>query len=340
MKRPDPKKLLVDFLDLTGLAWLASPFYRTRGAILGLHRVIRQSETSLMPGNVITDELLEQMLVFLKRCGYDFVALDEIPERLRSSARRRFIAFTFDDGYLDNLTCALPLLSGFNAPFAVFAVTGLADRTVSPWWLLVEALLLARDEVVLKHPKSGTVHYHCPTVAEKTLAYRQVTRWGYVDPVQLTEILRQAYDQEGLSMSEVEDAVLSWEQLRSLSRNRLATIGIHGVRHLPLSILPDAEAKDEIVTAWQRLRSELGIDIRHIAYPFGEYRDHELRVAAGLGLCSGVTIRRGTLRSEHANRMLKLPRIMLGMSPHASSVRFLRVSLHGLWNTIANREQR
>jgi peptidoglycan/xylan/chitin deacetylase (PgdA/CDA1 family) len=337
MPGPTSKKLVVDLLDLTGIAWLASPFYRTRGIILGLHRVLPKTQTTLMPGNVMTTELLSDMLSFLKKSGFDFVPLDEIPERLRSRSRRRFAAITFDDGFVDNLKYALPLLSTFDAPFAVYPVTGLVDRTVTPWWVLLEELLLACDDVEFEHPKTGLLRVQCRTFSEKLQAYNRVRRWGYADPKQFVEILRTAYAIKNLSMCQVvDDLILSWDQTRTLHAHPLVTIGVHTVSHLPLTVLPGGEAQKEISVAHARLKVELRSDIRHIAYPYGQCGLREFRMAAEAGFKTGVTTHRGTVRADHSNKLVALPRIMLAMSPHGSSVRYLRVSIHGLWNTTAN----
>src|SRR5918993_3497714 len=42
-------------------------------------------------------------------------------------APSRAIAITFDDGYRDNLTVALPLLEKFNLPMTLFVVAGFVD---------------------------------------------------------------------------------------------------------------------------------------------------------------------------------------------------------------------
>ncbi len=49
-------------------------------------------------------------------------------ETLRKSERSRLVAISFDDGYRDNLTVALPLLEKFSLPVTVFVVAGFVDR--------------------------------------------------------------------------------------------------------------------------------------------------------------------------------------------------------------------
>jgi peptidoglycan/xylan/chitin deacetylase (PgdA/CDA1 family) len=72
----------------------------------------------------ISPERFEQQLSFLSRWRR-VVALDET---LRTSPRRGVVAITFDDGYRDNLTVALPLLEKFQLPMTLFVTAGFLGR--------------------------------------------------------------------------------------------------------------------------------------------------------------------------------------------------------------------
>jgi peptidoglycan/xylan/chitin deacetylase (PgdA/CDA1 family) len=88
----------------------------------------------------ISPELFEAQLRLLRRRGFvSSTSLDlrELADRRRLDARRVFL--TFDDGYLDNFTYALPLLrdSGFTAMF--FVLPGHLDSGRALDWPAVEA---------------------------------------------------------------------------------------------------------------------------------------------------------------------------------------------------------
>ncbi len=51
-----------------------------------------------------------------------------LEETLQASARRRLVALTFDDGFQDNLTVALPLLEKFQLPMTLFVTAGFVGR--------------------------------------------------------------------------------------------------------------------------------------------------------------------------------------------------------------------
>ena len=61
----------------------------------------------------------------------------------------KFCAFTFDDGYADNLTHALPIMESFAAPFTVYVATGMMTGKIDAWWLGLAALIRAQDHIEL-----------------------------------------------------------------------------------------------------------------------------------------------------------------------------------------------
>jgi len=70
----------------------------------------------------ISPARFQQQLQWLARTGR-VVRLEETLKR----ASGRAIGITFDDGYRDNLTVALPLLEKFNLPMTLFVVAGFVD---------------------------------------------------------------------------------------------------------------------------------------------------------------------------------------------------------------------
>jgi peptidoglycan/xylan/chitin deacetylase (PgdA/CDA1 family) len=333
------KTLAVNVLDASGIGWLLRPLYAGRGAILGLHRVLPADQPTLVPGNVVTVPQLRAALRFLRLHNYEIVSLDELPERLRRQSSRRIAAITLDDGYLDNLLFAAPVCREFDAPFCVFATTGFIGRITLPWWILLEEYILANDSIELNHPSGRKYGFSCATYAAKTAAFQQLTPVAFANPAAMLQALTRAYLSAGLSVAATVDrTVLSWDQLTTLSRDPLATIGAHTVSHPLLSNLSESEARSEIEESRQELQMRLGAPVRHVAYPFGssaECGPREFRLAEELGFATGVTSMRGTLRGPRYD-LFGLPRIALSAVPHAASLRYLRVCLNGVWNGPAN----
>jgi len=67
--------------------------------------------------------------VRLRRADVDLVSLDEMRRRLAERIFwRKFVCFTFDDGYRDNLQYAYPILQRHAVPFGLFVATSFPDR--------------------------------------------------------------------------------------------------------------------------------------------------------------------------------------------------------------------
>jgi peptidoglycan/xylan/chitin deacetylase (PgdA/CDA1 family) len=332
------KVLAVRALDASGAGVLLRPWLAGRGAILAMHRVLAPEQPTLQPGNAVTAAYLREVLRLLRRRKYEIVSMDELPARLRARNGRRAAAITFDDGYLDNLLHAAPVCAEFDAPFCVFATAGLIDRTVLPWWVLLEEYVLRNDRAALEHPSAGRLVLPCATDAEKTGTFRQLLRIAFAAPAEMLAALRSAYAEAGMSVEATVDRnVLSRDQLARLASHPLATIGAHSVSHPALKTLPEAEAAFEMEESRRRLRDWLGIPVRHFAYPFGsplECGPREFRLARELGFATAATTTRGTLRGS--GDLFALPRICLSAIPHAATMAYPRLSLDGVWNGLAN----
>jgi peptidoglycan/xylan/chitin deacetylase (PgdA/CDA1 family) len=329
------KSLAVALLDKTGAAWFTRPLYAGIGVILGYHRVIAPDQPSLMPGNDITAELLGQTLEFLKRKNYDFLALGEIPARLKSRATNRFAAITFDDGFEDNLTRGLPVLRSFNAPFTISPVTGVLDRKHMAWWQVIEELVLRNDELTLDYPTAGRRVFNCRSWTDKVNSYNEIARWGWQNPTQFTAELRNAATRAGANAEDLSlNNMLTWQQMREMARDPLVSFGIHTMSHAGLTRLDDEGVAEEIGGAKRRLEAELGTTIDTIAYPFGWAREREFRIAKECGIRVGVTTQRGTIRRGVSDDPLSLPRVLPSMAAHAATMSFVRISVYGLWNQL------
>lgn len=330
------KTLAVNLLDMSGAARLLRPFYGGCGAVLAFHRVLPADVPVFEEGNVVRVKQLREALRFVRSSGWEFAPLDEIPDRLRrSKGARRFVAITLDDGYLDNLTYGLPVFREFAAPFAVFPATGFVSRTTIYLPALLAELLRRTDTIVLQHPAQGRLEYHCRTMDEKlSLTGRIGTGWDVRD---LEAGLRAACEAHGLTVGATFDEnFLSWDQLRVLARDPLVTIGVHTITHATLPQLPGDQAALEMSSAREELEAKLGVPVRHIAYPAGACGEREIRMARELGFLTGYTTRRGNLHRRHQHTLWSLPRHTLSMVKHSSNVRYLRLSLSGIWDSPIN----
>src|SRR5581483_5193251 len=75
------------------------------------------------------DEFRRQMLA-IKESGYPVRRLTDVVNDLRTGKEiEPCIVITFDDGYVNNITEALPILREFGFPATIFVATGLVGKT-------------------------------------------------------------------------------------------------------------------------------------------------------------------------------------------------------------------
>ena len=113
-----------------------------QGEIWMLHRVVEQrSEDPNQRELEVTPEYLEQVISKYLKNGYTFVPIDSVFNA------HRFICLTFDDGYRDNYTTALPILKRLGIPFAIYISTNFIDNKQPMWWYPDQQLGLSLEEL-------------------------------------------------------------------------------------------------------------------------------------------------------------------------------------------------
>lgn len=227
---------------------------------------------------------------------FRFCTVADAAERLvAGSLDEDWCVLTFDDGYLNNVEGAFPVLQELGIPATVYLTTGFLDG--EELWFDVARRALAAEP----HGDEQTTP---PWVAEEL--QRHLGSWPPTDDVEtLMKRLKylpaknrlSAVDQlkaSGLPLG-VAARPMSWDQAREL-RDAGIELGAHTVRHPILSRLEPDEQKREILGSVERLTEELGEPPRTFAMPNGsakDYDDHTLDILRRSGLQAACTTRRG-----------------------------------------------
>ena len=111
--------------------------------VLALHAIVDLSDDPAISDYGIPRERFAKLLDSLTRRGWSFVDLDQFLRFLdgREAAPRRGVLVTFDDGYADLVTDALPVLHERGIPGVAFAVAGRVGGT-NEWDLEIGARTL------------------------------------------------------------------------------------------------------------------------------------------------------------------------------------------------------
>ena len=110
------------------------------GVILLYHRIAAPLAD---PWNMaVQPENFADHLEVLKKFAAPKKMRDVAAELSEKSGPKRSIAITFDDGYFDNLSTALPILEAHGVPATVFVVSGAIGKPDAFWWDLLTRVFL------------------------------------------------------------------------------------------------------------------------------------------------------------------------------------------------------
>lgn len=318
---------------VSGLSRALALRYRGCGVIFALHSIVEDG--AFYPDETLRCPVgkLEWTLRRLRQQGIDFVTMDEAVKRLSVPSARQFAAFTFDDGFADNLTHALPMMEKFGAPFTLYVNTGMITREIDAWWFGVAALIRAHDRFDLP----GLGHFRCVDAAAKQQAYVAIET-AIHDNFDLLPAIRQTVADAGIKIdAEVDREALTLQQLREVSRHPLVTIGGHTTTHRNLARASATAVRSEMAENREFLEQITDTAVNHNAYPFGHSGacgDREAEISQSLGFRTAVTTRVGTLFPEHRDHLHALPRISLTRHETTST---LHCKLNGFNRAINSR---
>lgn len=295
--------------NIIGIDALVGRRHRGVGAIFIAHSIVRDRRDYLLDELRTSAEFLETLIDHLLATGTDIVTLDEALARLGTASPRPFACFTFDDGYKDNLTVALPLFERRGLPFTVFVTTCMIHRTIDHWWTGLAEIIKSHDTVEIE--ELGR-RYRTSSFSEKVAAFRAVKR--AFESVRLSrQGLASLFASYKVNLHELLDRdALNEHDLKTLASHPLVQIGGHTTTHPHLSTLPAEEARREMADNKRWLEGLLQRPIRHFAYPFGNRSAcgrREALLACEVGFRSAVTTRMGNILTAHRDHPMALPRL-------------------------------
>jgi len=309
----------LEALYFSGAHHLLRPIFAGVGAIFMLHHVRPRDGRDFQPNHHLEIEpsFLRATLSHLRARGIDIVSMDEVHRRLtEKDFRRRFAAFTFDDGYRDNRDHALPVLREFDAPCTVYAVSDFATGTGRLWWVALERAVASASTIEVEIDGRMT-RMETATAAQKQAAFDQLHDWLRALPSEhdVQREVAQLCARHGVDDSAIcRELCMSWDELKAFAEDPLVTIGAHTITHSNLAKQSEETALNELKTSRARIEAALGRPVLHLAYPYGDKiaaGPREFALAKAAGFNTAVTTRPGMTFPESADHMTALQRVSL-----------------------------
>lgn len=260
---------------------------KTQVLTLYYHRInVLEHDCNLL---CVSPDRFRQQMLYLKD-NYQITRFEEDWSNLNENA----VAVTFDDGYLDNLTYAVPILEELEIPATIFVSTGTMNQKRELWWDELERLLLVGgsfpESFCLTDDEFGC-EWETSTIELRKNCYQALhyLMKNHSLPAKRENWMRQLWEWRGLEpVARKEYLTLSEQNVRSLAQSKLISVGAHTISHPALAKLPAALQETEIVTSISRISELTGREITIFSYPFGgcpdDYNEKTMEICRRAGI--------------------------------------------------------
>ena len=282
--------------------------------IVMYHRVIENpAKDPFRLGMCVMRDRFERQIRYL-RANFDIIGVGEAAQRLArgESLPARALSVTFDDGYLDNLTRALPVMQRYDVPFTVFVPTGDLDTGRMLWWDRVIAVLASTRRSEIDLLDLGLTNHSELLSLKGVSAAANAERvldllWSRDRPecersIEYIERLlgpcdtRQALHAQRLSPAQVQEL-----------RRQGVEIGAHSVSHPNLALADEDSVRSELLQSRLMLEELLQEPVTGFAYPGGRLQATAQRLSRELGFVYALSTIPGTNMPDY--EMSRLRRI-------------------------------
>ncbi len=244
---------------------------RSQLLVLNYHRIGRCEESELDRQVFSADtEGFDEQLRIIKRQSdllHPMEAFDLIRRGL--PLKRPAVMITFDDGYLDNYTEALPVLKANGVSACFFLVTGYLDDPYQvTWWDKIAYLVrqCAGDTIELTEPRLFRRYVHNGNVDDVINELLAIYRDEAPDE---ERFLAQLAANAGIEFNSLaERPFMNWSEARSMLDQGMV-LGLHTHTHRILSRLDEDGQRFELSHSKVRMTEQLGVSCDVLAYPVG-----------------------------------------------------------------------
>lgn len=284
-----------------------------RGLILMYHRI---SEPDLDPwGLSVSPRHFAEQLEVINKYFYPLSMQEFLGHLQRGRVPDRSIVITFDDGYVDNLLHAKPLLECSDVPATVFLVTEAIVDERNFWWDELEWALLQPGELPdrLELRMNGSIYeWQLGDARQYSLQDRQKDRqrrpWDALPGTRLAFfylIWQRLLELSNPERLEVLDAIRAWagasndtrlsdralikDEVNVLGEGGLIELGAHTMTHPSLQVLSASQQMEEISGSKVHLENIIGHPVTSFSYPHGEYSVETLELVQRAGFQGAST---------------------------------------------------
>jgi peptidoglycan/xylan/chitin deacetylase (PgdA/CDA1 family)/GNAT superfamily N-acetyltransferase len=302
------KQMLLGLMQILGVIRLFQYLHRKRIMILMIHGVMdEKGNPSWIPLRPqLSPEKLEEYLKVLSG-RYHFISLMDAVKMIQGTIplQTYSMVLTFDDGYRNNFTYALPILRRYNAPATFFISTDFVHNPRPFWWDRLD-YALQQAQVNSREVKIGSLTMRIDKSSRSSLresykdlrdTVKQQLRSDEDFLREMEKLAVQLEHESGHSLAKIQkeddwSAILSWDEIAGEDRDDV-TIGSHTADHIRLGIVENETARDQLIRSKKDIEAHIHKPCFCISYPNGSFNEQTIDIARECGYTCGVTIEDG-----------------------------------------------
>jgi peptidoglycan/xylan/chitin deacetylase (PgdA/CDA1 family) len=282
MIRDTYKLLSYGFLQVLGAYKYFRYRNRDKPIVLTYHGILPEisaDELNYEFRNFVTVRQFEDQIRFLLK-KYKPLRVSDFYNGNNSKLNRGFL-ITFDDGFRNNYSYALPILQKYGLEGVFFITTNFIGSREFLWTEQVTRLIQKTQkkslEVDLGEIGRG---FQLPTIPDKEHASQEIRNYLKLQPPsvrnKILEEMKTQLDDVELTIDEENEErylFMNWEEVKEMSK-RGQIIGSHTHTHPMLSTLGEEESLEELRLSKEAVENHTNEPCDVMSYPNGEKSDY------------------------------------------------------------------
>ena len=269
-----------DFLFKVGLA---AHLHRNRpgGRVIIYHGIDERGEKKLN-SRFLSEAYFEQQVKYFVEHFHvvtmkDYLAGERHPEKLT-------VTLSFDDGYRNNLTRALPILERYQVPATFFVTAAAAMRQDILWPDFIDLASATTDKPFKAAGHEWNKDAKGEFRNEEDVALKNFCRQVDISKVHLVmEALPYTLNFRDDEHWTDYWTLLTREELKQMAASPLVSFGTHGLLHLDWAHADRYWTLEALKLSKVWLEEIVGEELNTMAFPFGNYTRENVEDAKALG---------------------------------------------------------
>jgi len=250
----------------------------------------------------------------------NLISMDEVVFNYKNSIpfKKNSVAITFDDGFENNYSVAMPIIRDLKIPTTFYISSGMISSDDMFWVDKLEDCinLTLKKEIPIKL-NGNTEIYSISDNENKIISLKKIKKICKSSKnSERLDIVKQVIKETKINPSNEHSPnykILEWDQLIEMNEDPNVIIGGHSLRHEILSSLKIEEMKKNIKDSLNLLKKNLKEDIIHYSYPEGQEEHFNINVIKYLkseGIICSPSAKYG--RNTKKEDLFNLNRVMVG----------------------------